>query len=247
MPLLSVLDIHRLIEQDVQNLGFYLYDHLETEEVDLHINRQVYMLIDGILDKHFGRSLKLGPQQGFQVDQISLDNLRKQQVKGATTTLTAFDRGMKFDLPIAGDIYYHYTRATATISIACIDDNGQSVTKTDYSQLRIVENKNIDEMLKSPFHKTDKDSPLAEISGNTIYIYTSSDFTITNIKLDYIKRPAKIVYGKDGGGNYSDGASTQCDLDDSLHYMLQQMTSNSIMKIIENPQQKIVNLQQEIV
>lgn len=240
---LSIIDIHTMIEQDTQRLGFYVYDSLETEEIDLQINRQIYSIVDGILDKHFGRKLKVGPDVGFQVDQVTLDNLRTLHIKGASTTLINIDNGKSFDLE---SDYYHYIKAVATLGYKCYD-KGQEVTKTVKSKLRIVESGLIDEMLKNPLYTTSIDSPLAEIVGNKIYIYNSDDFTIDNVKIDYIKKPIKVLYAKDGGGNYDAGNSVTTDLDNSLQYMLVDMTVLKIMKIIEQPQQKIVNLEQDTI
>lgn len=240
--LLSVKDMHDLIEQDVHRLGFYAYDDLETEEIDLQINRQIFKLIDGILDKNFGRTPKIGPTEGFQVSQVSLDNLRKQHVRGEVPTLSAITGGYKFDLP---EQYYHYVKASVTVTYTC-NENGQTVTKTLYPKVRIVETQNVDSMKVHPFHKTNKKSPLAELVNNSVYIYNDSTFTITAASLDYIKKPAIIKYGK-VDGVYDEGESAHCDLDDSLHYLIVEMTSLRIMKTLESPQQKIENIQQETI
>lgn len=243
MGLLSVKDIHTLIEQDVHNLGFYLYDDLETEEIDLQINRQIYKIVDGILDKYFGRIPKVGVEEIFQKNIVTLDNLKKQHVKNAPTTLTTISGGISFPLQ---DPYYHYIKAVATVTYSC-KENGETITKTLYPKIRIGESENIDTMKTHNFHKTNKKSPLGEIAGDTVYVYTDGTFTITDVKLDYIKKPAKVVYGKDVDGNYDDATSTQCDLDDSLHYLVQEMTSIRVLKILEKGQQKIENIQQETI
>lgn len=241
---LSIQDTHRLIEQDIQRLGFYVYDNLETEEIDLQINRQIYIVIDGILDKFFGRKLKVGVDQGFQIDQVSLDNLRKQHIKDATTTLSvATTIGKKFDVPAD---YYHYIKAKATVSYKCWE-NGVEITKTKSVKLRVVPTQDIDQMLEHPFHKTLKESPVAEIAGNTVYIYTNSDFDVTEVKLDYITKPVQVLFAKDISGNYDGVNSVSFNIDNSLHYMVAEMTVLKIMKIIEVPQQRIVNLEQETI
>lgn len=238
---LNILNTHRLIEQDVQRLGFYVYDNLETEEIDLQINRQIYTVIDGILDKFFGRTLKIGIDQGFQVNQVTLDNLRLQHVKDATTTLTTFTGGKKLDLP---SDYYHYIKAKATISYSCRED-GQTVTKTKLVKIRIAESQNVDAMLDNPLHKTVKESPIGEIAGNILYIYTNENFDVTDVKLDYIKKPVQVVFAKDINGDYDSVNSVSFDIDNSLQYMIINMTVLKILKILEISQQKIANLEQE--
>lgn len=237
---LSILNTHRLIDEDIQRLGFYVYDNLETEQIDLQINRQIYLLIDGILDKHFGRKLKIGPQQGFQVDQVSLDNLRMSHIKGASRSLTTVERGYTFELP-AG--YYHYVKATAKIDTIC-KRNGVDVTETVYSKIRIVKSQDVDSLLNNPMHKTCKESPVAEIVGNLVYIYTDR-FTISELKLDYIKKPEQVLYAKDIDGNHLPGSSINMDIDESLHYMVVEMTVLKIMKIIETNPNKVAQFEQD--
>lgn len=244
MPLLSIKDIHDLIEQDVHNLGFYTYDDLETEEIDLQINRQIYKLVDGILDKYFGRLPKVGTEIGFQKDQVTLDNLRQLHIKSTGISVTVVNTtDWKFDFPVG---YYHAIKGAALVSYTC-KENDVEVTKTINVKLRISESKDIENMKNHPFYKTNKKSPLAEIINNSLYIIGNGTFTVVSCTLDYIRKPAKVVYGKDINGAYDSGTSVQCDLDDSLHYLLQEMTTLRILKILENTQQKIENIQQETI
>jgi hypothetical protein len=240
--LLTVQDIHRLIEQDCQKMGFFAYDSLETEEIDLKINEQIYSFIEAVIDITRRNQPKIGVNEGFQANQVSLDSLRTIHLKDIPLTLDAFDDGMKFSLP---DDYLHHIKTKLTIEYLCVDNDGKTVTKiiTPPPSLRIGESQVIDNMRTSSFHKTVKESPLGEIVGNIVYIYTDSDFNLTNAKLDYIKRPAKVTYAKDIGGFYDHGNSVQCDLPPTALYMIINMTVVKILKVIETQQQKIVNLE----
>lgn len=240
MNALSILDMHRLVEQDVQKFGFNVYNDFDSEQVDLQLNRQISYLVEGILDKHFGRQLKVNEEQGFQSNQVSLDNLRLQHVIDETQSLSDITDGVKFTLPSA---YAHHVRTTVTVSYTCIE-NKKVITKTQDVDVRLAQSQF--GMKNHPFHQTDKDSPLAELVGNTIQIYKNTDFNITAAKLSYIKKPVVVKFGKDISGNYDPNTSVNCDLDPSLHYMVVDMTSIRIMKILESNPQKIINIQQEI-
>lgn len=239
---MTILEIHRAIEQHIHKMGFFAYADLEHEEIDLQINMQIKLLLNGILDKHFGRPLKISEAQGFQKNQVTLDNLRKLHVGNQTVTLYTAEPGfVSFTLP---ENYYHHIKTTVTVSYPCYE-NGISKTETNLVDVRIAQSQN--DSKNHPFYKTGRDSPLAEIIGTGVFIYYDSTFTIPSAKITYIKKPAVVAYVKDGGGNYDSVNSVQCDLDESLHEMLVNMTSIKILEILEAPQQKVVNSQREIV
>lgn len=242
MPLLTIQDMHRLIEQDIQNMGFFAYDDLESEEIDLKINEQIYKFIEAVVDKSQGRRPRIGVNEGFQENQVNLDSLRTIHIRELSRTLTPITGvGAKFVLP---DDYLHHIKSKVTVTYSCVE-NKETVTKTitPSPSIRIGESQNIDFMKRSAFHKTKKESPLAEIVNNEIFIY-SNGFNITEAYLDYIKRPAKVLYAKDGNGDYDSGNSVDCDLPDTVHYMIVDMTVKKILKVTEAQQQKIVNLEQ---
>lgn len=246
--LLTVQDIHRLIEQDCQKMGFFAYDSLETEEVDIKINQEIYSFVEAVIDIANKRIPKIGIDDGFQSSQVSLDSLRTIHVKDLSRTLTVTNNQVTFPLP---DDYLHHIKTKLGITYSCTELNAKNVrvtvTKTVEPEptLRIGESQNIDNMRASSFHKTKKESPLGEIVGETVYIYKESDWTVANAKLDYIKRPAKVAYVKDGGGAYDPTNSVQCDLPPTALYIICNMVAVKILKVIETQQQKIVNLEQQ--
>lgn len=241
---MDILNMHRVIEQKVQRLAFFAYKDLESEEVDIHINDQIDVLLHGIIDKFQGRELKIGTEQGFQQNQVSLDNLRTLHVKDETVVLSpgGDTDEVIFTLP---DTYYHYIKCTVKTSYPCTDDNGEPSTSIQKVDVRI-HNSQFD-LRNEPLYKTGVDSPLGEIAGNVMTIYKDNSFDIVDAKLSYIRKPAIVKFNKDVNGDYQEAGSVHCDLDSSLHQMLTAMTSLSIMKILEANQQKIVNLQQETV
>lgn len=240
---LSILDMHRLLDQEIQTMGFFTSQGLETEEIDLQINAQIDNFVEAVVDKYKRRVPRIGVKEGFQVDQVRLDDLRTIHVKDASVSLSDYGSiGKKFDLPTD---YSHHIKTRITYSLSCKTGNVSS-TITGSSQLRIGESENIENMRVHPFYKTSKESPLAEIANNTVYIYTDG-FNITEAKIDYIKKPAVVVYGKDGGGNYDANASTDCDLPHTVHRTIIRMTAIHICSILESNQQKINNLQSETI
>lgn len=239
--LLNIQDMHRLIEQEIQKMGFFAYDDLESEEIDLQINNQIYEFIEAVLAVYRGQKPKIGVPEGFQADQVSLDSLRTIHVREELRPLNSVTgEGKRFDLP---DNYLHHVKTKLTVTYSCVE-NKQTVIKTVSPKpaLRVAESQNIDIMKASSFYKSKKESPLGEIVGNRVFIYENG-FTVTEAYLDYITRPAKVVYAKDINGDYTSVGSVDCNLPDSVHYTIVNMTAIKISKIIETPQQKIVNLE----
>lgn len=237
----TIQDVHRLIEQGVQKMGFFAYKDLETEEIDLQINATIANLVNGILDKSFGRALKINEEQGFQKDQVTLDNLRALHVGNALMTLNSADVDqVAFTLP---NNYLHYIKATVTLSYECYD-NGVKKTETKKVDVRISPSQY--DLRNNPLYKTGIDSPLGEIIGSGVFIFKDSTFNITEARLTYIREPATVKYAKDIDGNYDSINSVQIDLDASLHQMIVDMTVIKISTILENPQQKIINMERNI-
>lgn len=241
MALLTIQDMHRIIEQKIQKMGFFAYDDLESEEIDLKINEQIYNFVEAVVDITQGRKPnKTIINEGFQEDQVNLDSLRTLHVKDESRSLSSFSEGKRFTLP---ENYLHHIKTKLTISYNCVE-NKQTVTKTvtPKPSLRVVASQDIDNMKLSHFYKSKKDSPLGEIVGNYIYVH-ENNFTVTEAFLDYVTKPAKVLFAKDGNGDYDSNASIHCNLPDNVHYMIVNMTAIEIMKVIETQQQKIVNLQ----
>lgn len=240
---MTVLDFHRIIEQDIQKMGFFAYADMETEEIDLQLNRQVDFLINGIIDKHFGRVLKINETQGFQKDQVSLDNLRTLHIRDLELALSEVPNKKELVCNLPND-YRHHIRSIAVIKYPCYNSNTKSqIDVTDTAPVIIQESQNY--LKNHPFYKSDIDAILGEMNMNVLSLYGAENLSLEKIYMSYIKEPAKITYVKTEDGDYDSINSIQCDLDNSLHAMLARMTSIEIMKIIESNPQKIVSMQQD--
>lgn len=242
---LTILDMHRLIEQDVQRMSHFTYKSWESEEVDLEINRQIDNLVNGILDKHFGRDLKVDERQGFQKNQVTLDNLRTITVRNETVTINQVSNPLEYNFNLPS-LYYHHIKTMVTISYDCYStDEKKKIVQEDQVALRIYNSQ--DDVTNSYYYKTGRDSPLGEIADK-VYIQSDKTFKVTKALISYIRKPAIVIFGKDISGDYDPNplVSINCDLDASLHYMVVNMTSLAIMKILESNPQKIVNLQREL-
>lgn len=240
---MTVLDFHRIIEQDLQKMGFFAYSDMETEEIDIQLNRQVDFLVNGILDKHFGRPLKINEEQGFQKNQVTLDNLRTIHVRNQILTIANDTTNLESTCALPAT-YLHNIRCTVNISFKCYDpDKEQEVVQKEEIPVILQESQYY--LKDNPLYKSGKDGILGELVGSNVILYGIPNITFDNVKMSYIRKPNTIKYGKDDNGDYDASLSTECDLDESLHQMLARMTSIEIMKIIESNPQKIVSMQQD--
>lgn len=235
--LLTIQDMHRLIEQDVQKMGMAAYKDFAPEELDLQINRQIYFLVEGILDRHFGRPLKVDERQSYDSNQVTLDNLRFLR-KTVIPTIESFNNNKFVRFP---DDYYHHIKSTVTITYKCWENN-KEVTHTKDVDVRVGQLQY--DVKNHPFHKTGRDSPLGEINNGVLGFYEDG-FTITQVVMNYLRQPAKVKFGYDVNGEYDPATSVHCNLDDSLHYLIVSLTSTKILELIETNQQKVVNSQRE--
>lgn len=243
MSKLSILDMHRLLDQELQSMAFFTDQGLETEEIDLQLNAQIDNFIEAVVDKYRGKAIGIGVKEGFQTNQVSLDSLRTIHIKDNPVTLIPIDENsQRYELP---SDYLHYISSKINWSIPCKDmTTRKDSTLTGFASLRIEESQDIDTMRKDYLLKTSKESPIGEIAGNSVFIYNENLFTLASVKLDYIRKPAVVVYGKNLDGSNNPSTSTDCDLPPTVHRTIVKMTAIHIASIIESTQQKITNLQQ---
>lgn len=249
MALLSILDMHRLLDQELQSMGFFSVQGLAPEEIDLQINAQIDNFVEAVVDKHKKKQPRIGVKEGFQENQVRLDDLRTIQMKDVTCAINTYGSdGFSFSLP--GD-YSHHIKTKVVCSYDCqsiVKGKSVPITNTVNPQIRIGESEDIENMRNHPFYKTTLESPLAEIVGNTVFVYTNntdSPFTITSAKMDYIRKPAVVKFNHDNTGNYNSVGSIDCDLPHTVHRQIVSMTAIHIITILESSQQKLVNLVQE--
>ena len=238
---MNIQQMHILIDEGIQKLGYLNYRSLETEQIDLQINKQINRFIDNIVDIWKG-ARTTGMKQGVQKSVPRLDDLRTLQVKNLEISLSNFGTHKQGSLP---NYYRHYISFLCDISYQCIE-NKVLITKTETNKnVRVVETQNLEYILSSAFYKPTKKSSVIDIAGNTVYLYNDGVFTHSKLFINYIKKPAVVLYNKDGNGDFTSTGSVDCDLPENTHYTIVDMTVKHIGKILESNPQKIVNLENE--
>lgn len=96
---------------------------------------------------------------------------------------------------------------------------------------KFIQHDDIFKLLTDPFNKTKHTAPLSTIQGDNIEIYTDDTFLIEEVKLLYLRQPAKV-----------DNTSTvpvNCDLPDHTHQEIVDMTVSTILGNISDPRYSI--------
>jgi hypothetical protein len=68
-----------------------------------------------------------------------------------------------------------------------------------------IQSDDIYRLLDDPFNTPIKTDPLVDLSGNELHIFTSASFVVTDVEMNYVKRPTAI------------GESTNTELDEFVH------------------------------
>lgn len=231
---MDIRDIHILIEQGLQNTGVFVYPNIEHEEIDIHFNRVVEQYISEIVKQLDGKS--------YQENQDFIDALKIIEVVDfETSNLANVSNYTRTDLPTN---YRNRINIKAEINYTC-QTNGVSTNVVETVACRFVKRSELDDILEHPFGGTSKTKPVASISGNNVFVYRDNVFTITKIFLDYLRKPIKVVYARDGNGDYDAANSVDCEFSDEVCYDLVDKTVSRLIKLTEQSQQKIVNIENE--
>jgi hypothetical protein len=99
---------------------------------------------------------------------------------------------------------------------------------------RLVKSENIQSILQSSFRKSTQKSPVSEIVGDSLIVYTP-DFEIASVELTYFKKPRKA--------DYANGITLEFE-DFAISYIIDR-TVERLSIVMEESQQKIVNFKQE--
>lgn len=90
--------------------------------------------------------------------------------------------------------------------------NNSVATRTYTVNSRYSQSDDIYKLLKDPFNKPSKLSPIVDINENNVDIYSDGSFIVNELILNYIKEPQEIVFISSG-----DAGNQDCELPDFTH------------------------------
>ena len=183
-------NIALLLETKLQTLGYFLQGNMEPEEVGLMLDNKTSDFIDEVL-----AGLRRAEVNGgsFESNSLRLDELRMLKVTSdpITPESGATDGQSWFELP---DDYRDYIVIKTTVSTDCL-------TSDVVKKARVIQSDELQDLLDDTYHTTKIESPVSEIEDDLVKVYLN-DFTIPNIRIQYIKKPEKFDVVANGGNEY---------------------------------------------
>lgn len=263
---MTIREIHIAIDQGLQSIGAFETGSVEHEEIDIAINAVVYKLITSIFKDRqksiknfegnqfytdFLRLLKLKySSTPIKTDDGYKINLPSDYLHLISDSSQVIAKKCKFtvrsnDLKIS-NYYIVVDNASHNGVWYEKDDIFVAVNKFVYGKVRelitanrtnrLTKSEDIPDVLNGKFSKSVINSPISELVGNELQIYTN-DFEIAKINITYIKKPTPV--------NYNTNVTLIEFAEDIQKYIVEQTVQHLMIRGGQDGQQKIVNMKTE--
>lgn len=224
--------LHFNVEQLLDKLSTQDKVDLNFAEKDMFVEKAIFAWLREQIDTRKGRGVELNETQ---LQKLSTLVIKSPVDQPALTPDNIVDNIYEFrESSLAYDLY-HILRAKATITDG---------TCTKIADVDFVEHDDLESMLDDSVHKPSLQwcrvlavvgKRSAGLGEKAIYVYTDSSFSVTDLRLDYIKTP---VIPTIGGYNDIDGVAklrTELDLPDEVHHEIVDKTVELIATAINDP------------
>jgi hypothetical protein len=155
-----------------------------------------------------------------------------------------------FDSVLESGLYYQAVGDVKTsdrwyddCSIIVPDDDTETVIIGSVKEVsvifranRLTKSEDVRNTLQTRFSTTTMRSPVSELIGNTIKIYTESKFTICGVSITYLRIPKSV--------SYVDGITIEEFSEDTVNYLIDK-TIQRLSILTEQNQNKVVGIQNE--
>jgi hypothetical protein len=180
---MKISEIFYTIDQNMQNLGSFVFSNIEPKELCLQFDRVVDKYIDS-----YQKPAQVGTLEGIDEIQSDVDNLRFLKVVDASISLTN-------GVGVLPANYRNLLNSRSQVTIC-------GATQKVYNRLH--DSEDIYRVIKNPFTKPKLSSPISRIYGNSIQVYTDN-FVVATVYIDYIRKPIKLIeIGATFPNNYYD-------------------------------------------
>lgn len=221
---------------------------LDSDDIQYWLNKAQY---DIVKSRYSGYT---ADQRGFEQSQRRIDDIRQLFVRGTKLDYAYVNTSPTFpdategyleqwaDFPsnymflISSRSKIAYNFPTIAYTTASQGDHDVATPSNPYVS-RIVFNRyatadTIYKLLDDPFNKTKPSSPISIISENMIYIIADETFIVTDIYIDYIRKPQEMNIK----GN------VDCELPEHLH---EEIVQRAVDLLLNNTRQLKQRLQRE--
>lgn len=169
-----------LIIEGINSLGTFYSQDLLPEQIDLEVNKVINLLIRNA----FNREQIKG--YGLEDIQLRLDDFQNLMVKDQEFAVTNISSnvgktGVFISLP---PDYLHLINDRSNILYNC---NGKTVPAIVPN--RLTDTERLYNTLNNSIYKTKKNSPVSNLQGKILYVYTNQSFKVKTVFIDYLKNP----------------------------------------------------------
>ena len=229
-------EIHILIEQELNTIETFSNQKIEHEEIDLQFNKEYDMYIKEVISNmQVNQNIR-----GYKKNVREIEVTRLLEKTSEITSLTNVQGYTAKSGELPND-YRNYIRIYVSTTYKCGEEN-----KIKNIKCRVNNDIDIEDILNSPFHKPNEDEFVSLITDNKVEIYYDSKFTINKAYIKFIKNITPIKYTVNSNGEYDSNNSVGFSLSNEVAYDVIERTVIRLGKIIEEDQQKIINLEKEL-
>ncbi len=206
-------------------MGNFAYDDLQKEEVDIAINYSIDKSLRNVFSPKDKRQPMSASKDGFEDLQLLLDDFKvlKEEDFPLTGLLTI---GNKVKGTLPGN-YYHLINDRSVLN----KPNCGSIEKPN----RLTDSEIVHTLLDTELGKTVAERPVSTLAKNVLTVYQEG-FTVTEILIDYYKKPAKVDFN-----NPVDGTGV-IEFEDTTCYKIAEHIAKVCSIWLEQPQLKITYL-----
>lgn len=217
-----------LIIEGVNTLGTFYTQDLLPEQIDLEVNKVINLLIRNAFNREQIRGY------GLEDVQLRLDDFNNLMVKDQEFTVTNISTnvgkaGVFMTLP---DNYLHLINDRSNILYNC---NGKTVPAIVPN--RLTETEQLYNTLNNSIYRTRKNSPVSNLQGKILYVYTNPTFKVKTIFIDYLKAPVISDVVNNPNGIF--------DFNDDFCYVIVESVIKKLCITAQQSPQKIGELTQE--
>jgi len=242
---MNITEMHLAVQQGVDKINSFQADTLLPQEIDLELNKA----INKFVNLKYGKNNLYG--KGFEESQKRIDDLRTllktKRINASfdaksihSTFVYVTDKlpeDYRYYIQSFGEVEYRRDGSPLTSEEQNLQDSVKNGIR-ELAQLKFAQLDDITTLLADPFHTTKRTRPLFTIEDDVMKIFTNDIFIIEELKLTYLKNPAKVSLSLDDVTN-----SVSCELAEHTHQEIVDMTINSILEGISDPRYKTQSIE----
>ena len=207
--------MHIAVNIGVQQVASHVNRGLEPREVDYFLNRNILLFVK----QRFSE---------FEKSSKRIQDLKNLVVEETVSAYYGDKRqGFFYDIiPFPTDYFLlvgQYCNIVTSQSSITVGDNQKQIgTALDYQpRVKWIEQDDISETLFNPFSKPRTDLLIGTIYDEGFRVFTPATIVVDSMFFTYLKKPIEV--------NYTDAPEVSCDLNESVHDEIIDMTVKDIL------------------